>query len=226
MIRRLGARTRLTRPPVRQPAGPPPLTEAEAAEAEAQLGVVLPPEYRRHLLEVSAGGETFARLERTADGWWWTHNTAMRRDLLALPFPHPDSYKEADEALARREPRIEDHPDEEAYDRAMTAWDDEAGEFEDRKTAGAVVIKEHGCGFATLLAVTGPLAKHRLVGRPGHLRPDPPALPEPRDGRPPRHLRRVAGARFLEPAPAGLVTGARLGRGGVRSRARRCLKSA
>ncbi|MFD4055838.1 SMI1/KNR4 family protein [Streptomyces californicus] len=64
MIRRLGARTRLTRPPVRQPAGPPPLTEAEAAEAEAQLGVVLPPEYRRHLLEVSAGGETFVRLER------------------------------------------------------------------------------------------------------------------------------------------------------------------
>ncbi|MFF6930728.1 SMI1/KNR4 family protein [Streptomyces californicus] len=161
MIRRLGARTRLTRltrPPVRQPAGPPPLTEAEAAEAEEQLGVVLPPEYRRHLLEVSAGGETFARLERTADGWWWPHNTATRRDLLALPFPHPDSYKEADEALARREPRIEDHPDDEAYARAMTAWDDEAGEFEDRKTAGAVVIKEHGCGFATLLAVTGPLA--------------------------------------------------------------------
>ncbi|KOU05694.1 hypothetical protein ADK88_17965 [Streptomyces sp. NRRL F-2295] len=134
------------------------MTEAEAAEAEAQLGIVLPPEYRRHLLEVSAGGETFVRLERTADGWWWTHNTATRRDLLDLSFPHPDSYKEADEALARCEPRIEDHPDDEAYARAMTAWDDEAGEFEDRKTAGAVVIKEHGCGFATLLAVTGPLA--------------------------------------------------------------------
>ncbi|MDN3025622.1 hypothetical protein [Streptomyces sp. S.PB5] len=26
------------------------------------------------------------------------------------------------------------------------------------RTAGAVVVQEHGCGFATLLALTGPLA--------------------------------------------------------------------
>ncbi|MFJ9141553.1 SMI1/KNR4 family protein [Streptomyces sp. JUS-F4] len=152
-------RARLAADPVRRPAGPPPLTEAETAEAEAQLGVTFPPEYRRHLLEVSAGGEAFARLERTEGVWWWTDNTATRRDLLALPFPHPDSYDEADDALLLREPRAEDCPDdEEAFSRAWTAWDDEAGEFEDRKTAGAVVLKEHGCGFATLLALTGPLA--------------------------------------------------------------------
>ncbi|WP_405929458.1 SMI1/KNR4 family protein [Streptomyces griseus] len=152
-------RARLTADPVRRPAGPPPLTEAETAEAEAQLGVTFPPECRRHLLEVSAGGEAFARLERTEGVWWWTDNSATRRDLLALPFPHPDSHDEAVDALLLRQPRAEDCPDdEEAFSRAWTAWDDEAGEFEDRKTAGAVVLKEHGCGFATLLALTGPPA--------------------------------------------------------------------
>ncbi|MEV8454629.1 SMI1/KNR4 family protein [Streptomyces sp. NPDC052095] len=136
---------------------PPPLTEAETAEAEAGLGVVLPPEYRRYLLRVSAGGAV-ARLMRTENGWWWEGNEEWRRDLLAVPFPYPDSYVEADDELDRREPRAGDHPDDAAFARAMTAWNDECDEFEDRKTAGAVVAREHGCGFATLLAVTGPLA--------------------------------------------------------------------
>jgi len=139
------------------PAVPPPLTEAEVAEAEAQLGVVFPHEYRRYLLQVSAGGAV-ARLEKTENGWWWAGNSTMRRDLLPLPFPHPDSYVEADDELDRREPQAEDYPDEEAFSRAWTAWDDECGEFEDRKTAGSVIAEEHGCGFATLLAITGPLA--------------------------------------------------------------------
>ncbi|WP_258044124.1 SMI1/KNR4 family protein [Streptomyces sp. SM11] len=151
-------RARLTSGSAQQPAGPPPLSGAETAEAEAQLGVTFPQEYRRYLLEVSAGGAV-ARLARTDGVWWWADSGDTRRDLLALPFPHPDSYDEADDALLRREPRAEDRPDDgEAFSRAWTAWDDEAGEFEDRKTAGAIVLKEHGCGFATLLAVTGPLA--------------------------------------------------------------------
>ncbi|WP_234359993.1 SMI1/KNR4 family protein [Streptomyces sp. DSM 15324] len=41
---------------------------------------------------------------------------------------------------------------------SQASGDDEVGEFEDVKTAGAVVVQEHGCGFSTLLAVTGPLA--------------------------------------------------------------------
>ncbi|WDT89420.1 SMI1/KNR4 family protein [Streptomyces sp. CNS654] len=53
MIRPLGAvRARLTRDSVQRAAGPPPLTEAETAEAEAQLGVTFPQEYRRYLHRV------------------------------------------------------------------------------------------------------------------------------------------------------------------------------
>ncbi|MFB6814413.1 SMI1/KNR4 family protein [Streptomyces sp. NPDC056347] len=139
------------------PAAPPPLTEAQAAEAEAELRVALPPAYRRYLTEVSAGGAV-SRLAKTERGWWWAGNDEGHRGLLSVPFPHPDSYAEADAGFDRREPRAEDHPDAAAFSRAMAVWNAERDEFEDRKTAGAVVAQEHGCGFATLLAITGPLA--------------------------------------------------------------------
>ncbi|WP_336246736.1 SMI1/KNR4 family protein [Streptomyces cupreus] len=136
---------------------PGPLTEAEVAEAEQELGICFPPEYRSYLRGVSAGGALFT-LRRTPEGWWWDGNTDTPRDLLAVPFLHPDSYDAADDELLAREPRPEDFPDLDAYAAAWRAWDDEAGEFEYRKTAGALVAQEHGCGFATLLALTGPLA--------------------------------------------------------------------
>ena len=135
----------------------PPLSEVEVAAAERELGVSFPAEYRAYLLEVSAGGAV-SRLARTERGWWWENNSRIERALLATPFPHPDSYAAEDEALDDREPCAEDFADDEAYQAAWRAWDDECGVFEDRKTAGAIVVQEHGCGFATLLALTGPLA--------------------------------------------------------------------
>lgn len=134
-----------------------PLTEAEIVEAERELGVPFPDAYRVYLREVSAGGALF-RLERTGRGWWWAGNDEGRRELLTIPFPHPDSYAGADDELLEREPQPEAFEGDAAYRKARRAWDDEADRFEDVKTAGAVVIQEHGCGFSTLLALTGPLA--------------------------------------------------------------------
>ncbi|MFJ8803961.1 MULTISPECIES: SMI1/KNR4 family protein [unclassified Streptomyces] len=134
-----------------------PLTEVEIVEAERELGVSFPEEYRAYLREVSAGG-ALSRLERAGRGWWWAGNDERRRGLLSIPFPHPDSYAEADEELMVREPQAEAFEDHAAYRTAWRAWVDEADGFEDLKTAGAVVIQEHGCGFSTLLALTGPLA--------------------------------------------------------------------
>ncbi|MFC9535091.1 SMI1/KNR4 family protein [Streptomyces sp. NPDC056975] len=138
------------------PAAPRPLTEAEVAEAEAQLGVGFPHEYRRYLLRVSAGGAV-AQLEKSENGWWWAGNSTTRRDLLCLPFPHPESYEDADDELYLRLPQAENYPNEDAFSEAMSAWNAECWEFDERKTAGSVVAKEHGCGFATLLVMTGPL---------------------------------------------------------------------
>jgi hypothetical protein len=136
---------------------PPPLTEADVADAERELGVAFPAEYRAYLLTVSAGGAV-SPLARTERGWWWENNGVPARESLALPFPHPDSYAAQDDELADREPRVEDFADERAFADAWRTWDEECETFEDRKTAGAIVAQEHGCGFATLLALTGPLA--------------------------------------------------------------------
>ncbi|WP_232838587.1 SMI1/KNR4 family protein [Streptomyces geranii] len=134
-----------------------PLSEAEVVEAERELAVALPQEYRAYLREVSAGGP-LARLGRTDRGWWWAGNHPEARALLAVPFPHPDSYARADDELMDRMPEAEAFEGEAAYAAAWRVWADEADAFEELKTAGAVVVQENGCGFSTLLAVTGPLA--------------------------------------------------------------------
>ncbi|WP_327306817.1 SMI1/KNR4 family protein [Streptomyces sp. NBC_01298] len=157
--RLLGRRRTWPRDPAAgRPAAPAPLTGAEVEQAEAELGIRFPPAYRSYLLDVGAGGPLHP-LERGPDGWWWAGNPDTRRDLLPAPFPHPDSYVEADAALWERFPREEDFPDEAALRTARQAWNEAEGdEFEDRKTAGCVVLRDNGCGFATLLALAGPLA--------------------------------------------------------------------
>ncbi|GAA3392733.1 SMI1/KNR4 family protein [Streptomyces roseoviridis] len=131
----------------REPAAPP-LSEGEVREAEAELGIAFPEEYREHLLRVSAGGR-FNRLERGPEGWGWRGDRETNYDLLAEPFPHPDSYAAYDDELGEREPPREDAA-------AWAVWDAECGVLQERKTAGAVSIREGGCGFHTLLVVTGP----------------------------------------------------------------------
>ncbi|MFF4344659.1 SMI1/KNR4 family protein [Kitasatospora sp. NPDC001540] len=71
----------------------PPLSETDLAEAEKELGVSLPPDYRTFLLEVGAGGAgsfygAFP-LRRDEQGWHWldgkvrSDNTLLRE---AVPF--------------------------------------------------------------------------------------------------------------------------------------------
>ncbi|MQY03759.1 SMI1/KNR4 family protein [Actinomadura macrotermitis] len=135
----------------------PPLSEDEVAQAESDLGITIPGEYRTYLREVSANGAV-NRLVRNEDGWGWEGNEALQRPLLRLPFPHPDTYVEAEALLDAAEPQPGAFPDEQAYAQAWQAWDAEYEVFQDRKTAGAIIAQEHGCGFATLLVLTGPLA--------------------------------------------------------------------
>ncbi|MFF1838978.1 SMI1/KNR4 family protein [Streptomyces sp. NPDC058231] len=101
-----------------RPSVPRPLTEAEVIEAEVELGVTFPSEYRHYLLRVSSGGAV-EQLEKTENGWWWAGNSTKRRDLLPLPFPHPDTYEDADDEFYRRLPRAEDYADEDAFSDSM-----------------------------------------------------------------------------------------------------------
>ncbi|TXS13055.1 SMI1/KNR4 family protein, partial [Streptomyces sp. ms191] len=66
------------------------------------------------------------------------------------------SYRAYEDDLDDREPMEKDFADGAAFQAAWDDWDNEYGVHQERKTAGAVYIQEHGCGFSTLLVVTGP----------------------------------------------------------------------
>lgn len=146
----------LSCPPSMQDACPAsPLSEAEICEAEAELGIAFPDQYRAYLLRQSAGGAV-NRLRRSAAGWGWHGDSSTNYDLLTTAFPHPDSYCAYEDELDAREPLTEDFPDHDAYQAAWKQWDAEDEVFQERKTSGAVFIQDNGCGFSTLLVVTGP----------------------------------------------------------------------
>jgi hypothetical protein len=132
-----------------------PLSEEEVIEAEAELGITFPDDYRDYLLRKSAGGAV-RRLRRGAAGWGWHGDASTNYDLLTIAFPHPDSYRDYEADLNDREPLEQNFPDSDAYQVAWKSWDAEYGVFQGRKTSGAVFIQENGCGFSTLLIVTGP----------------------------------------------------------------------
>ncbi|ALO13526.1 hypothetical protein AQF52_7944 [Streptomyces venezuelae] len=125
------------------------LTETDLREAEGELGISFPVEYREHLLRQGNPGRGCKPPWRGPRGWGWYGDTHTNYDLLTEPFPHPDSYRAYDAELDEREPPREDAE-------AWEEWDCEGGVLEERKTAGAVYIQEGGCGFSTLLVVTGP----------------------------------------------------------------------
>ncbi|MFH9613302.1 SMI1/KNR4 family protein [Streptomyces pratensis] len=146
----------VSRPSSSQGACPaPPLSETEICEVEAELGITFPDEYREYLLRQSAGGAV-NRLWRSAAGWGWQGDSNTNYGLLTTAFPHPDSYRVHEDELDAREPLPEDFPDPNAHQTAWKQWDAEYEVFQERKTSGAICIQDNGCGFSTLLVVTGP----------------------------------------------------------------------
>ncbi|WP_327435549.1 MULTISPECIES: SMI1/KNR4 family protein [unclassified Streptomyces] len=142
--------------PSRQGAGAAaPLSESEIREAEAELGIAFPDEYRGYLRRQEVGGAV-NRLCRSTEGWGWHGDPDTNYDLLTTAFPHPDSYRAHEDELIGREPLTQDFPEHDAYQAAFEQWDAEYEVFQERRTAGAVFIQDNGCGFSTLLVVTGP----------------------------------------------------------------------
>ncbi|MFJ8230359.1 SMI1/KNR4 family protein [Streptomyces sp. NPDC094448] len=131
--------------------GGPRLTEDEIREAEAEFGITFPAEYRTYLLE-PFGVRGVNPLRRTPEGWRWETSYTIDYHLLADDFPHPDTDPDA------RMPSRDDFSDAAAFEAAYEAWDAELNAYTDRMTDGCVVIQDGGCGFSTLLVVTGPLA--------------------------------------------------------------------
>ncbi|MDP9847986.1 SMI1/KNR4 family protein [Streptosporangium lutulentum] len=132
----------------------PPLTEIELSEIERSLGVRLPAEYRDFLLQVASGGAgpdygLFPLRPRTEGG------DSAGSEHLRRPFL-PGPAQEMIDAYEKREPVREACPDEEEYRRAWSAWNDEYDELDAALMAGTLCVSHQGCGYYTLLAVTGP----------------------------------------------------------------------
>lgn len=144
---------------------PRPLLPAELDEAEEQLGVRLPQEYRHFLLEVAAGvpgglpAPNLAPLVRNAAGRWRWDNVGTRTDESRLSEPFPA--REVDEP-PENEPRRADFASEEAYRAELAAWENEEPPYDrdpvDDLTRGAVCLHALGCGDAIWLVVGGPSA--------------------------------------------------------------------
>jgi len=139
----------------------PPLGEAELTEAEEQLGILLPSDYRTFLLEVGAGGAGpfygIFPLRRDGQGWHWLDgNVRSDNALLGKPFPSAEQRTRWSEDLDAREPVRDSFSDEQSYLAEYRAWDDEWEKLNDEMTAGAIRLSHEGCGYYTWLVVTGP----------------------------------------------------------------------
>ncbi|MEU9748169.1 SMI1/KNR4 family protein [Streptomyces niveus] len=141
-----------------------PLTLEEVADLEAQVGVVLPEEYREFLLQVGAGGAGPSYgvfpVRRVQRRWRWEGDGADLADLsrLAEPFPQQGPDPEQVRRLLEERPEEEDFEEIEDFDDAIEAWDErwEPVMFSPDRTVGAVVISHIGCAARRWLVLSGP----------------------------------------------------------------------
>jgi hypothetical protein len=131
----------------------PVLDDQELLATERRLGVRLPEEYRTFLMEVGAGGAgpDYGLFPLRPPG----PSDLPATDPCALPF-RPELTAELD-LLERAEPRQADHPDEAAFTAAHATWTARCDELYDALTEGTLCISSQGCGYYSLLVVTGPL---------------------------------------------------------------------
>lgn len=140
----------------------PPLSAEDLTEAEAQLQITLPDEYRSFLLKAGRGGAGPAYglfPIRKLDGrWQWEGDGAdlTERDTLKLPFPHVEAFNPAD--------GLPDPPDEEDYDseEEFNAAEDAYWEhhnsvvYQPEHSVGLLYLCHLGCALREALVVSGP----------------------------------------------------------------------
>ncbi|MEU1019468.1 SMI1/KNR4 family protein [Streptomyces sp. NPDC005898] len=152
----------------------PVLTEEQVAAVERHRGVTFPAEYRAFLLEVGAGGagpdyglfpvrpvEPDAPVEPGTPAGPGTHperDAPPASDHSALLF-RPERTRELaahQEAQPLRADYGDTAADEERFRRDLHAWDTREDELLDALSEGTLCVSSQGCGYYTLLALTGP----------------------------------------------------------------------
>ncbi|MDQ0989083.1 hypothetical protein [Streptomyces sp. V3I7] len=77
--------------------------------------------------------------------------------IFVVPFPDHDSALAASEVVWENEPKREDYVSDTAYQADYDAWREAADAAEDARATGAIFLCDDGCGFYTLLVVSGPM---------------------------------------------------------------------
>ncbi|MCG5460614.1 SMI1/KNR4 family protein [Micromonospora sp. MED01] len=130
---------------------PAPLTDRELTDAEQQFGVTLPDGYREFLLHVDSGGigpVNLRRLSRSSGCWAWEDDQETDHGALTTPFPDQDSYEGQWDELEAMKPQLSDEA-------GWAAWNRRSNDLERAQTTGVVYLSDNGCGFYTLLVVSG-----------------------------------------------------------------------
>ncbi|MEI5103681.1 SMI1/KNR4 family protein [Streptomyces sp. PmtG] len=146
----------------------PVLTETEVRAIERRIGEELPGEYRTFLLHVGAGGAgpdygLFPQRPPGPDAESTPDEEPAPRHR-ARPFrPEATDELEVHEAEQPRPEHYDDGGDDggggggdEALRRDYAAWEKRHDELYDALTDGTLVLGHQGCGYYSLLAVTGP----------------------------------------------------------------------
>ncbi|MFE0508673.1 SMI1/KNR4 family protein [Streptomyces sp. NPDC058964] len=143
----------------------PVMDEEQLRSLEADLGVGLPPQYRSFLRHVGAGGagpDYGLMTPVSGDGGWQWRGVGLAfagqptaAAFAGQPFVAETLQGELD-AIEAQEPQADAFAADEAFRRAYTAWNARYDELYEAQEAGAVFLSEQGCGYASLLVVTGP----------------------------------------------------------------------
>ncbi|MBD0709095.1 MULTISPECIES: hypothetical protein [unclassified Streptomyces] len=141
------------------------MDEAQLRALEADLGVGLPAQYRGFLLQVGAGGAGphygLVTPSLGDDGWQWRgiglalSTQPTTAEYAGRPFK-AEALRDDFDAFGAQEPEAESFATDEEFFHAHTAWMARYEELHDAQGAGAVFLSEQGCGYTSLLVMTGP----------------------------------------------------------------------
>ncbi|MFF7452972.1 SMI1/KNR4 family protein [Kitasatospora sp. NPDC008115] len=138
--------------------GPPDaLSEKQVRDAEAQFGVVFPDDYRQYLLRVSAGGGRMRTLRFDGSRWDWNGALPSAHTRMHVDFPDHDTAQAASDEVWDRQPQPGDYASDAAYQADHFVWREAADASEEDRATGVVCLTDDGCGFQTLLVVSGPM---------------------------------------------------------------------
>ncbi|MFJ7252776.1 SMI1/KNR4 family protein [Streptomyces sp. NPDC098085] len=143
----------------------PVMSEEQLRALEADLGVGLPAQYRSFLLHVGEGGAgpDYGLMTPTlGDGGWQWRGIGLAfsaqpttAEFAGRPFV-AEALRSELAALEAQEPEKDAFAADEEFRRAYAAWDARYEELHDAQEAGAVFLSEQGCGYASLIVMTGP----------------------------------------------------------------------